>query len=664
MSSTKMSKDTHSRLTAGTIRFNIIIPTPLTLFLIILLGTSIHFIHVMHMFERETLIIVQDVEKVVLDSVDRETEDMKHFSKLIQTDQCIQQAWLAKNRNNLLQCANQINNDVLKQHNVTHFYFHDASQVNFLRVHNPPRHDDFIDRYTMQQAHATGQAASGIELGKFGTLTLRLVIPWIIQDKLIGYTELGMEIDHLVKDTTHSFNVKPLIMIEKRFLQQQDWEEGTKMLGQVETWGDQSFVLMGNSMDKNAKQQIATQLFFENHKLSNMSIANKEYFIGSFTLIDANNSPIGKLVLLQDITDAKQDLLKTAFFYFTISLLLFCLLIIFFWKYLGKIDAKMISQQKTLEKEITKQNQTLAEIDNAVTEAGKVMHAIALGDCSQRINKELIGGLNILKTTINHSGEQLETIVNQAKLISYGDYSVQITPHSEHDILGKALAAMLDSFRDIVDKADKIANGDLSVNITPKSEQDTLGIALQKMTQTLRDAIAKNARQNWLKTGETELNDEIRGIQTLPEMSCRTLNFIAKFLNAQVGLMFVRHQDNLTLTASYAYKDDAQNHTFELGEGLVGQVAKDKKTIIFTADANINIHSGSGVSKPKTLIIVPLIHEEHVRGVLELGTSSHFTDLEVEFLNTIATGIAINIHSITTHTKMTSLLEATNPIKE
>ena len=66
----------------------------------------------------------------------------------------------------------------------------------------------------------------------------------------------------------------------------------------------------------------------------------------------------------------------------------------------------------------------------------------------------------------------------------------------------------------VVLQANAIAEGDYSTEIVPTSDTDELGIALANMTSQLRQTTEENQRQNWLKTGQAELNDCMRGDQS------------------------------------------------------------------------------------------------------------------------------------------------------
>lgn len=68
--------------------------------------------------------------------------------------------------------------------------------------------------------------------------------------------------------------------------------------------------------------------------------------------------------------------------------------------------------------------------------------------------------------------------------------------------------------------------------------------------QTLRKAIAANEKQNWLKTGETQLNNQMQeSQQSLAELTRRIVSFIAVYIDAYVGVIFIMQGEILNLTA-------------------------------------------------------------------------------------------------------------------
>ncbi|MBF0188369.1 MAG: GAF domain-containing protein, partial [Magnetococcales bacterium] len=148
----------------------------------------------------------------------------------------LSRAFLRLDREELLAEANDLNRVFRNKYHITHFYFHQVDRVNFLRVHNPERHGDTIGRQTILKAQAGGEAAHGIEMGPLGTLTLRVVLPWRHDDRLIGYLELGKEIDHIIRGIQEPVGVQLYTFINKRFLKQTGWQSGAEMLGYGADW--------------------------------------------------------------------------------------------------------------------------------------------------------------------------------------------------------------------------------------------------------------------------------------------------------------------------------------------------------------------------------------------------------------------------------------------
>ncbi len=119
---------------------------------------------------------------------------------------------------------------------ITHFYFIEPDRTCFLRVHQPERRGDRIDRATMLTAEQTGEAAWGCELGPLGTFTLRYVFPWREQGRLLGYLELGMEIDGLVSELASSMDLELVTILRKEYTSKEKFEAGRAAFGFAGEW--------------------------------------------------------------------------------------------------------------------------------------------------------------------------------------------------------------------------------------------------------------------------------------------------------------------------------------------------------------------------------------------------------------------------------------------
>ncbi len=116
------------------------------------------------------------------------------LQRLVQDPKVIE-PFLAKDREKLLAAAKPTFERMKTEEQITHWYFIEPNGTCFLRVHGPGQFGDVIARDTFKQAAATGDVGFGKELGKTA-FALRVVRPIRWQGKLVGYMELGEEIDH------------------------------------------------------------------------------------------------------------------------------------------------------------------------------------------------------------------------------------------------------------------------------------------------------------------------------------------------------------------------------------------------------------------------------------------------------------------------------------
>ncbi|MEO5330592.1 MAG: PAS domain S-box protein [Magnetococcus sp. YQC-5] len=144
--------------------------------------------------------------------------------------------FLSADRQGIVQIISDVFDRIKRDQAISHFYFHDPQGINFLRVHDPERFGDRIDRHTMRQAQTTGQLAQGLELGPNGTLTQRVVMPWMADGQLIGYLEMGKELSSLLTWLDETLHVDFYLFIHKKFLNQAAWHAWRVRQGQSSDW--------------------------------------------------------------------------------------------------------------------------------------------------------------------------------------------------------------------------------------------------------------------------------------------------------------------------------------------------------------------------------------------------------------------------------------------
>jgi hypothetical protein len=158
-----------------------------------------------------------------------------------------------------------------RKHKITHLYFIDLQGVCFLRAHKPESFGDTINRSTLNKAMGGAISTGGIELGPFGTLTLRVVHPWWIDGELKGCLEIGVDIELLVPRLEKILNNRLLFTVDKSLLVRKKWEEGLKFVGRTGDWNRFYGFVVANNMEGGISRELGKHVqFHANHQEENV----------------------------------------------------------------------------------------------------------------------------------------------------------------------------------------------------------------------------------------------------------------------------------------------------------------------------------------------------------------------------------------------------------
>lgn len=177
------------------------------------------------------------------------------------------------------------------------------------------------------------------------------------------------------------------------------------------------------------------------------------------------------------------------------------------------------------------------------------------------------------------------------------------------------------------------------------------------------DLVTKSAeirKDSELKGRHSELAGLLRGLRGEDELCQDVVRYLAPALGCQVGVVYLMDEDRLRYAAGYGMSRDA-NETVEVGEGLVGQVAKIRKSRLVRdlPPGYCEISSATGSAPPRELLLVPLIWNDQVFGVLELGSFSAIGESAREFMHQAGEAIAIALNAARTRTRMEAVLAQT-----
>ena len=215
---------------------------------------------------------------------------------------------------------------------------------------------------------------------------------------------------------------------------------------------------------------------------------------------------------------------------------------------------------------------------------------------------------------------------------------------------------------------DQVSNDEvgrlLNAIIEMSHVQHELDLAFSEMTCSLRRNREQTSQHNWFRNGQSELNAILRGDKTIVDLTSQVLTFLTEYLGAGVGVFYIYEQNEsiLRVAAKYAVSQHKHpNERISLGEGLAGQAALEKRMIILKESPPdyLRISSGLGESLPATIVVLPLLHNDAVVGLLEIGSFNAFSENDIEFLKQIMEALAIALNVTRSRHLVNDLLEQT-----
>jgi methyl-accepting chemotaxis protein len=265
------------------------------------------------------------------------------------------------------------------------------------------------------------------------------------------------------------------------------------------------------------------------------------------------------------------------------------------------------------------------------------------------IYRSILLPLRIVLGAVSRQKEQAGEKARLAEAVAGGDLTQTVT-------VGEAMA--LDTARTKNDEMGMV----LSAVAGMSEAQITLDRAFAGMTASLRSSRDEEVRRNRLKSGLYELNYILRSEQNTAEMADKALAYVTDFIGAGVGIMYLYDEEGemLQTLSTYAISRSARlNWGFRLGEGLPGQAALERKMIHLTTvpPDYLPITSALGGADPIGVVILPIVHNDTMVGVLELGSFRQFGGDEFDFLNLALEGIAIAINANSSRQRVNELLE-------
>jgi len=261
----------------------------------------------------------------------------------------------------------------------------------------------------------------------------------------------------------------------------------------------------------------------------------------------------------------------------------------------------------------------------------------------------------------------LKSLTEQMKNLSLGELTHKKITYRANDEISAMLGSndsVISNMHNLTKQVNIIAKGDYSKEVSVLSDKDKLGMAINNMTRTLKQNSDENEVRDWLSTGLAKLSKTLSGDNNLHTLSEKSIAFIGHYTDASHGVIYLYDETNseqpLNLIGSYMFSERSHlSAHYKLGEGSIGQVAQEHKSILLTDIAqNIKTITGTTSATPLNTYTFPLIYENKLCGVIEFASHQVFTELTRRFFTECSLILSSAIYTAIQNDKITQLLSS------
>jgi signal transduction histidine kinase len=263
-----------------------------------------------HNIELITKTSIKTSRKAFLDLEKNIVNMLSATLKSLLVNDSIAAQFFARDREALYRVCCPLFKDLKNQNRITHWYFLNPEPVKtcFLRIHSPHLYDDLITRTTFDTCIKTKSLAVGTDMGKTA-LALRAVQPFYYKNQLIGYMELGIQVEDFLEMLKEQTGNEYCLLLKKKYLDRDKWASITTEKALRNNWDDMKHLLhvystwQCNYLDRFIKAlEDIEHIPDEGVVLEKISRDDTHFIRGIFPFYDAAGQKIGGVLSLKEMT--------------------------------------------------------------------------------------------------------------------------------------------------------------------------------------------------------------------------------------------------------------------------------------------------------------------------------------------------------------------------
>lgn len=289
-------------------RRRILIPVSLALCGLVVIFVAAFAIHLRSMEGELTRQAAAQANRAWQERLIESGQHLDWFAREAMARPELRAAMRAGNASALLAASHKRFSEISREFGVSHWYFIKPDRHVLLRVHAPQRRGDRIDRRTLADAAAYDKIARGLEIGPLGSYTLRHVHPWYDGGELLGYVEMGLEVDGFIGEIGNTLGLTLISAVDKRQTAEAAFAAGKEALGYEGNWGDQPEIAIFHPQFKTLPAVLAER--WNRHpggsdEVFTVSEGQRRWSATLLPLPDYRNAPVASLAVLRETTSER-----------------------------------------------------------------------------------------------------------------------------------------------------------------------------------------------------------------------------------------------------------------------------------------------------------------------------------------------------------------------
>ena len=236
----------------------------------------------------------------------REISKMTAVSDTLLVDPQVRDAFVQRDRGRLLELTAPLYVQ-FKREGITNWMFHSLPEMTvFLRVHNPPKFGDHLNRFLDKKVVETQSLVTGNELAKAG-FAVRILRPFYdAHGGVTGYLELGEELGQFIHTMKAQTGSDYGLLLSKKYLDRQMWADSSAVWHRRDNWNDNpGIVVADKTTDSDSIFRFdgdLNKIPGQGRVLERFQQGDSVFVRGIFPIYDAAGHCVGAMFVVRDIS--------------------------------------------------------------------------------------------------------------------------------------------------------------------------------------------------------------------------------------------------------------------------------------------------------------------------------------------------------------------------